>query len=199
MDGIDRFRAATGLPIAPYFSAAKLLWLLEHVPGLREAAQRGEAVFGTVDTWLVYKLTGGWVGSGGVMSFVSFGFVGRGGCLSLSLCGGVGVWVLWYHPFLSTPPDRPTTPTTTGGAQHITDVTNASRTLLMDIETLQWDENILATLSIPRAMLPDIKSSSEVYGTAVGALEGVRLAGGWVGEGVLCGSWLVGWLVGWLV
>lgn len=64
-----------------------------------------------------------------------------------------------------------------GGAQHITDVTNASRTMLMDIATLAWDEGILATLGIPRAMLPEIRSSSEVYGTGVGVLEGVRLAG----------------------
>jgi glycerol kinase len=58
VDGIDRFRDATGLPIATYFSASKLLWLLENVPGLREDAERGEAVFGTIDTWLIYKLTG---------------------------------------------------------------------------------------------------------------------------------------------
>lgn len=58
MDGIDRFRDATGLPIATYFSASKILWLLENVPGLREAAAKGEAVFGTIDTWLIYKLTG---------------------------------------------------------------------------------------------------------------------------------------------
>lgn len=59
VDGIDRFRDTTGLPIAPYFSASKILWLLENVPGLREAAAKGEAVFGTLDTWLIYKLTGG--------------------------------------------------------------------------------------------------------------------------------------------
>lgn len=63
MDGIDRFRDATGLPIAPYFSASKILWLLENVPGLREDAAKGEAVFGTIDTWLIYKLTGACLGA----------------------------------------------------------------------------------------------------------------------------------------
>jgi glycerol kinase len=76
VDGIDRFRDATGLPIATYFSASKLLWLLENVPGLREAAEAGEAVFGTIDTWLIYKLTGGWViglDSGGKRRCLRFG------------------------------------------------------------------------------------------------------------------------------
>lgn len=71
VDGIDRFRAATGLPIAPYFSASKILWLLEHVPGLREAAAKGEAIFGTLDTWLIYKLTGGFHASRGGTGLVA--------------------------------------------------------------------------------------------------------------------------------
>lgn len=120
--GIDRFRDKTGLPIATYFSATKILWLLENVPGLREDAEKGEAIFGTLDSWLIYKLT--------------------------------------------------------DGQTHITDVTNASRTLLMNLATLAWDNAILKTLGIPKGMLPTIKSSSEVYAKAsTGGLEGVRLAG----------------------
>ncbi len=111
--GQDRFRAQTGLPLATYFSGPKIRWLLDHVDGLRAAAERGEALFGTVDTWLIWNLTGG--------------------------------------------PD--------GGA-HITDVTNASRTLLMNLHTLDWDEDILRVLGIPRQMLPTIRPSSDpaLYG-----------------------------------
>lgn len=182
MDGIDRFREVTGLPIAPYFSASKILWLLENVPGLREAALAGQAVFGTVDTWLIYNLTGAVL----LLFFVL-------------VCGGVvgvfrgmrvsGKESVRFDCRIFIPNQYPTNPTTpTGGAQHITDVTNASRTMLMDIETLEWDEGILATLGIPRAMLPAIKSSSEVYGTGVDVLEGVRLAGASVNLSVV---WLL--------
>lgn len=122
--GIDRFRARTGLPLATYFSGPKIAWLLEHVDGLRAAAERGDALFGTIDTFLIWHLTGG--------------------------------------------PD--------GGA-HRTDVTNASRTMLMNIETLEWDEEILALLGIPQQMLPRICSSSEIYGEARGDLAGVPVAG----------------------
>jgi len=123
--GKDRFRSVTGLPISPYFSATKLMWILDNVPGVRDAAERGDALFGNVDTWLLWNLTGG----------------------------------------------------PTGGV-HVTDVTNASRTMLMHIDTLDWDEGMLSTLGIPRAMLPAIRSSSEVYGTcAGGVLEGVPVAG----------------------
>ncbi|MFH8790317.1 glycerol kinase GlpK [Streptomyces roseoverticillatus] len=122
-DGQDRFRAATGLPLASYFSGPKAAWLLEHVPGLRRRAGNGEIAFGTVDSWLVWNLTGG--------------------------------------------PD---------GGVHVTDVTNASRTLLMDLGTLQWDAGILAAMGIPEAVLPEIRSSSEVYGRAVGPLAGVPVA-----------------------
>lgn len=111
--GADRFREQTGLPLSTYFSGTKLLWLLENVAGLREAAGRGDALFGTIDTWLVWNLTGG-----------------------------------------------------TAGGVHVTDVTNASRTLLMNLGTLDWDEEILAELDIPRRMLPTIRASSvrEPYG-----------------------------------
>ncbi len=122
--GIDRFRARTGLPLATYFSGPKIAWLLEHVDGLRTAAERGDALFGTIDTFLIWHLTGG--------------------------------------------PD---------GGVHRTDVTNASRTMLMNIETLEWDEEILSLLAIPRQMLPRICSSSEIYGEARGDLAGVPVAG----------------------
>ncbi|HPZ47599.1 MAG TPA: FGGY family carbohydrate kinase, partial [Novosphingobium sp.] len=117
--GQDRLRARTGLPLATYFSGLKLRWLLDEVPGARGRAEAGELLFGTIDTWLAWNLTG----------------------------------------------------------LHITDVTNASRTQLMDLETLDWDAEILALLDIPRACLPQIRSSSEVYGTCRGVLEGVPLAG----------------------
>jgi glycerol kinase len=122
--GPDRFRHKTGLPVATYFSGPKIRWILDRVPGAQKAAERGELLFGTVDTWLLWWLTGG----------------PRGGL-------------------------------------HLTDVTNASRTLLMDLRTLDWDEEILAELGIPRAMLPEIRSSSEVYGEAtVEELRGVPVA-----------------------
>ena len=117
--GQDRLRARTGLPLATYFSGLKLRWLLDEVPGARARAEVGELLFGTIDTWLAWNLTG----------------------------------------------------------LHITDVTNASRTQLMDLETLDWDAEILALLDVPRACLPQIRSSSEVYGTCRGVLEGVPLAG----------------------
>jgi glycerol kinase len=122
--GQDRFRPQTGLPLATYFSGPKARWMLDNVPGARAAAERGDALFGTVDSYLVWWLTGG--------------------------------------------PD---------GGVHITDVTNASRTLLMDLRTLDWDEAILRELGLPRAMLPAIRSSSEIYGAARGLLAGVPVAG----------------------
>ncbi len=123
--GVDRLRSRTGLPITTYFSGLKLRWLLDHVPGAPEKAQSGEALFGTIDSWLVWNLTGG-----------------------------------------------------PNGGIHITDVTNASRTQLMNIESLQWDEDILQLFDIPKACLPKIRSSSEIYApVSVGALRGVRLAG----------------------
>lgn len=122
--GQDRLRAKTGLPLATYFSGLKLHWILANVPGAREKAEAGDALFGNIDTWLLWNLTGG--PKGGI---------------------------------------------------HITDVTNASRTQMMDLETLDWDADILRLFEVPRACLPRIVSSSEAYGTAVAPLEGVTLSG----------------------
>lgn len=122
--GQDRLRGKTGLPLATYFSGLKLKWLLDTVPGARARAAAGELLFGNIDTWLAWNLTGG--ADGGI---------------------------------------------------HVTDVTNASRTQLMDLATLDWDDEILGLFDIPRACLPMIRSSSEVYGTCDGVLEGVPLAG----------------------
>jgi glycerol kinase len=123
--GQDRFRAKTGLPLATYFSGLKIRWILENVPGVRALAESGDVLFGNIDTFLLWNLTGG-----------------------------------------------------PNGGIHITDVTNASRTQLMNLETLQWDAEILSLSGIPAAMLPRIASSSEVYGhVAAGPLAGVPLAG----------------------
>jgi glycerol kinase len=122
--GQDRLRDKTGLPLATYFSGPKIRWILDNVPDARAAAQSGDLIFGTLDTFLIWWLTGG------------------------------------PH-----------------GGVHVTDVTNASRTLLMDLRTLDWDDDLLTTIGVPRAMLPDIRSSSEVYGQATGVLEGVAVAG----------------------
>ena len=118
--GMDRFRAKTGLPLAAYFSGLKLRWLLNNIEGLRADAENGDAIFGNMDTFIAWHLTGG---------------------------------------------------------LHITDVTNASRTQLMDLATCQWDDEILGIFNIPKIMLPEIKSSSKVYGHAKGVLGGVPLAG----------------------
>jgi len=109
--GTDRFKAITGLPLATYFSATKISWLLDHVDGARAAAIAGDLLFGTIDTWLLWNLTGG--------------------------------------------PD---------GGVHATDVTNASRTLLMDLRTLKWSDELLASFDIPRAMMPEIRASSDDFG-----------------------------------
>jgi len=123
--GQDRFRARTGLPLATYFSAAKIGWILDHVAGARRRAEAGELAFGNIDAFLAWELTGG-----------------------------------------------------AGGGIHVTDVTNASRTQLMNLLTLDWDEEMLRAFSIPRALLPEIRSSSEVYGRACwDAVKGVPLAG----------------------
>ncbi len=104
----DVIRRKAGLPPATYFSGGKVQWMLENVDGLREAAERGEALFGNTDSWVIWNLTGG--------------------------------------------PD---------GGRHVTDVTNASRTMLMNLETLDWDDELLGFFGIPRAMLPEIRSSSD--------------------------------------
>jgi glycerol kinase len=123
--GQDCFRAQTGLPLSTYFSSLKLRWILQNVPGAREKAAAGELLFGNMDTFLVWNLTGG--------------------------------------------PRR---------GVHVTDVTNASRTQLLNLKTLDWDAELLATFEIPRAMLPEVRSSSEVYGTAtLPAISGVPVAG----------------------
>jgi glycerol kinase len=122
--GQDRLRPKTGLPLATYFSGPKLQWILDNVEGARAKAEAGELLFGTIDTWCIWNLTGG--PKGGV---------------------------------------------------HVTDVSNASRTLLMNLETLDWDPEILELMRIPRSMLPQIQPSSTVYGRAVGELAGVPVAG----------------------
>lgn len=123
--GQDRFREKTGLPLATYFSGLKIRWVLKNVQGAREAAEAGELLFGNIDCFLVWKLTGG-----------------------------------------------------TQGGVHVTDVTNASRTQLMDLNTLNWDNEMLRLYEIPSGMLPKIVSSSEVYGQAqLEAVKGVPIAG----------------------
>ncbi|MBU4465107.1 MAG: glycerol kinase GlpK [Actinobacteria bacterium] len=124
--GIHRFAETTGLPLATYFSASKIAWILENVAGARAAAEAGDLLFGTPDTWVIWNLTGG----------------GRGGI-------------------------------------HVTDVTNASRTLLMDLQSLDWSDDLLAVWGIPRGMMPEIRSSSEVVGEAAlpGVVRGVPIAG----------------------
>ncbi len=101
-------REKTGLLLDPYFSASKIRWILDHVEGAQARAEKGELLFGTMDTWLLWKLT--------------------------------------------------------KGAKHMSDVSNASRTMLMNLKTLQYDEELLKLWNIPRCMLPEIRDSSEVYG-----------------------------------
>ena len=123
--GPDRFRILTGLPLSTYFSSLKILWMLENVAGIRQRAESGDVLFGTVDSFLIWKLTGG-----------------------------------------------------TKGGIHVTDVTNASRTQLMNLKTLAWDKDLLQAFDIPAAMLPRICSSAEIVGTVKeGALAGVPIAG----------------------
>jgi glycerol kinase len=117
--GQDRLRARTGLPLATYFSGPKIKWILDNVTGAREKAEEGDLLFGNIDTWVIWNLTGA----------------------------------------------------------HVTDVTNASRTLMMNLATLDWDDEILSMLGVPSAMLPEIRSSSEVYGQARGAMGGISVAG----------------------
>ena len=120
-NGLEQhIRDTTGLVLDAYFSATKLKWILDNVEGVREKAENGELLFGTIDTWLTWKLT--------------------------------------------------------NGRAHVTDVSNASRTMMFDINKLEWDETILKALDIPRSMLPEVKSSSEVYGqTNIGGKGGTRI------------------------
>jgi glycerol kinase len=117
-EGPDRFRERCGLPLATYFSGPKIRWLLDHVDGLRARADAGDVLFGTIDSWLIWKL-----------------------------CG-----------------------------RHLTDVTNAGRTMLMNLETLDWDDVLLDAMGVPRTMLPEIRPSMEVYGEAGGAFAGLPVA-----------------------
>jgi glycerol kinase len=116
-----KIQEKTGLVIDAYFSASKICWLLENVPGARERANRGELAFGTVDSWLIWKLT--------------------------------------------------------GGARHVTDVTNASRTMLFNLHTGQWDNELLDLLNVPKSLLPEVVGSSEVCGKTSGVLAGIPIAG----------------------
>jgi glycerol kinase len=118
--GQDRFREKVGLPLATYFSGPKVSWILDNVEGARAKAEAGDLIFGNMDTWLIWNLTGG-----------------------------------------------------TDGGLHITDVTNASRTMLMDLKTLSWDKEIASIIGVPLSMLPEIHSSSEVYGAGAG----IKIAG----------------------
>jgi glycerol kinase len=117
--GQNRLREKTGLPLAPYFSGPKIKWILDNVRGARSKAENGKLLFGNMDTWIIWNLTG----------------------------------------------------------LHVTDVTNASRTLMMDLKSLKWDAETLKLLDIPLALLPEICSSSEVYGAAKGILDGVPIGG----------------------
>ena len=122
----DKYKDRVGLPLATYFCGPKVKWILDNVDGAREKAEAGDLVMGTMDTWVLWNMTGG-----------------------------------------------------TNGGVHVTDVTNASRTMLMDLKTLDWDEEIAKDMTIPMSMLPEIKSSAEVYGEGrtQGMLSGVPIAG----------------------
>ncbi|NMO90822.1 glycerol kinase GlpK [Actinomycetospora sp. TBRC 11914] len=124
--GAERYRAKTGLPLATYFAGPKARWILDHVEGARERAERGELAFGTMDTWVLWNATGG-----------------------------------------------------AEGGLHVTDPTNASRTLLMNIDTLEWDPELCEEIGVPMAILPEIRSSSETYGNirARGTFRDVPVAG----------------------
>ncbi len=125
-EGAEKYKAKVGLPLATYFSGPKVRWVLDNVDGAREKAEAGDLLFGNMDTWVLWNLTGGAENDG----------------------------------------------------IHVTDVTNASRTMLMDLATLSWDEGIAADMKIPMSMLPEIRSSSEVYGECrPGVINGVPVAG----------------------
>ena len=122
--GQDRYRSRVGLPLSTYFSGPKMAWIMDNISGVRESTQNGDLLFGTMDSWLIWNLTGG-----------------------------------------------------SNNGIHATDVTNASRTMLMDLENLSWDEGILSDFGIPGSTLPEIKSSSEIYGLCLQPLEGLRIGG----------------------
>src|ERR671914_1273034 len=124
--GQDRFREQVGLPLATYFSGPKVRWILDNVDGAADRAEAGDLLFGNIDTWCIWNLTGG-----------------------------------------------------TDGGIHITDPSNASRTMLMDLETLDWDEGIASTMGVPTSMLPEVRPSSAPYGEvrSGGGFQGVQIAG----------------------
>ncbi len=128
-EGVDRLRETTGLPLSTYFAGPKIAWILDNVDGARKRAENGELAFGTMDTWVLWNLTGG-----------------------------------------------------KNGGIHVTDVTNASRTLMMDLETLDWHEPALDLMGVPRSMLPEIRSSSEEYGAVEGTALGGRPVAGILGD-----------------
>ena len=121
--GADEVRERCGLPLATYFTAPRLRWLLETIPGLRDRAERGDVLFGTMDSWLIWNLTGG-----------------------------------------------------VDGGSHVTDVTNASRTMLMNLATLSWDDELLKFFGVPRAMLPEIRPSTQISGVSRRVVPGIRIA-----------------------
>jgi len=120
--GADQVHTLTGLPLASYFSAPRIRWALDHTPGLRSRAERGDVLVGTMESWLIWNLTGG-----------------------------------------------------TDGGVHVTDVTNASRTLLMDLNSLSWNDKLLSFFDIPRQILPEIRSSTETYGSTTEVVPGIRI------------------------
>lgn len=120
--GAERVRQRCGLPLATYFSAPRVRWMLDNVAGLRERAERGDVLFGTMESWLIWNLTGG-----------------------------------------------------VDGGMHVTDVTNASRTLLMDLHTLRWSADLLSFFDIPAGTLPEIRSSTETYGATTAIVPGIRI------------------------
>jgi glycerol kinase len=120
--GAEEVKARCGLPLATYFSAPSLSWLLDNVAGLRDRAERGDVLFGTMDTWLIWNLTGG-----------------------------------------------------VNGGLHVTDVTNASRTMLMNITTQQWDAELLSFFDIPRALLPQIRPTTEIHGRTTRVVPGIEI------------------------
>jgi len=122
--GQDRFRATTGLPLATYFSGPKIKWILDNIPEAQTLANQGDLLFGNIDSWIIWNITGG-----------------------------------------------------INGGKHLTDVSNASRTMLMDLKTLDWAPDILESIGIPLSTLPKICSSSEIYGTAEKPLEGLKISG----------------------
>ncbi len=122
--GQDRYRSQTGLPLSTYFSGPKMVWLIDNIDEVKQSAENNDLLFGTIDSWLVWNLTGG--------------------------------------------PDH---------GKHLTDVTNASRTMLMDLNNLTWNKQILDDFGIPELTLPEIRSSSEIYGDCVHPLEGLTIAG----------------------